>query len=180
MLRTKDRIDINEELHLTVIDYSDAKRLAELLNDKDIYAVTASIPYPYTLADANAFIASVIEFEKSNRMQKDWVIRNCTGQLIGGIGLLLNYGPDAHKSEIGYWLGKPYWGRGIMTQVVQIFSDRILSSGRLVRVEALVYEENSASSRVLEKAGFEREGFHRKAIVKDGDYKNVWHWARIS
>jgi [ribosomal protein S5]-alanine N-acetyltransferase len=63
---------------------------------------------------------------------------------------------DVHRlvGTIGYWLAEPYWGQGIMTEAVRVFSDHLLSETDLLRLEACVYEPNKASARVLEKAGF--------------------------
>ncbi|MBL9115224.1 MAG: GNAT family N-acetyltransferase [Verrucomicrobiaceae bacterium] len=77
---------------------------------------------------------------------------------------------DVHRlvGIIGYWLAEPYWGQGIMTEAVRVFTDHLLSEADLVRVEACVYEPNKASARVLEKAGFMLEGIRRKSVIKNG------------
>ena len=170
LLRTSDRIDVADAIHLTVIDYPDAPSLVRYLNDDVFYQNTCSIPNPYTMEDANAFIGSVLEYEKKNGVQRDWAIRNPQGEQIGGIGLLYSHGLRSHRSEIGYWLGKPFWNRGIMTKVVMQFCDWIFDKTPIVRLEALVFQGNDASCRVLEKAGFRSEGFIRRAFLKDGRY----------
>jgi len=166
-------------IHLTAIDHPDAERLVQFLNDKDLYNTTCSIPYPYTISDAKTFITAVLRFEKENKIQRDWAIRNAEGQLIGGIGLLFEQGINSHRSELGYWLGKPFWNQGIMTKVLMHFADFTFSTTNLIRLEAQVFEGNEASCAVLEKAGFEREGFQRKAILKDQQYRGIHLWAKI-
>ncbi len=176
---TADRIDCDDGIHLTMIDYPDAASLAKYLNDKDIYNTTGSIPYPYTIADAEKFIASVLAFEESHHVQRDWAIRNRHGEQIGGIGFLFNHGVKSHKSEIGYWLAKPFWGQGIASMVVKTWSDHVLDNRPYVRLEALVYDHNVASCRVLEKAEFKKEGYLEKACKKGAQYKNVYLYAKV-
>lgn len=171
-------IEVNEHIHLTPIKHSDASRLAESLNDPVFYHQTCSIPYPYTLADANAFISAVQVFENQNKVQRDWVVRDKHDHLIGGIGLLFGHGINAHRSEMGFWLSKEYWNKGIMTEVVKCFTNWNLSETKLVRLEAFVFKDNLASCRVLEKAGFEKEGFLKKAFLKNGEYLDAWLYAR--
>ena len=70
--RKTNRIEVSDDCLLTVIDYADAQNLAKHLNDKTYYDLTCSIPFPYTLANAEAFIAGVKQFEKENQVQRDW------------------------------------------------------------------------------------------------------------
>lgn len=88
--------------------------------------------------------------------------------LIGGIGL---HGLDLtqpHRIEIGYWLGKPYWNRGIVTHAVKAITDYAFRELGFVRITAHVFEFNPTSARVLEKAGFVFEGRLPKHYQKDG------------
>jgi [ribosomal protein S5]-alanine N-acetyltransferase len=180
LFRTSDRIDVTDGIHLTVIDYPDAASLVRYLNDEVFFQNTSSIPNPYTLVDANAFISSVLEFEKKNGVQRDWAIRNPQGEQIGGIGLLYGHGLKSHRSEMGYWLGKPFWNRGIMTEVVKKFTEYIFSQTAIIRLEAMVFENNPASCQVLEKAGFTKEGFLHGVIEKDGQYLNAHLYGLVS
>ncbi len=177
---TFDRIDCNEGIHLTMVDHSDASSLVKYLNDRDIYNNTGSIPFPYTNNDAVQFITQVKKFEEENNIQRDWAIRNATGEQIGGVGFLFNYGINAHRSEIGYWLAKPFWNQGIGTNVVKVWSDLMLERLHFVRLEALVYQDNKPSCRVLEKAGFSREGLLRKACRKGDEYRDAYLYAKLS
>ncbi|MCB0667533.1 MAG: GNAT family N-acetyltransferase [Saprospiraceae bacterium] len=179
LFRSSDFMNVGRGIHLTVIDFSDANRLAALLNDRAFSDNTCSIPHPYTLADANAFIAAVLEYEKQNKVRRDWVIRNADHELIGGIGLLYSHGLRAHRTELGYWLGKEYWNQGVMTEVLKSFSAYVFANTPMVRLEAHVFKDNQASCRVLEKAGFTKEGYLRKAYLKDDKYLDAWLYALI-
>ncbi len=176
---TSDRIDCANGIHLTVIDHADASSLVKYLNDPAIYRNTGSIPYPYTIRDAHEFIEAVKEFEKSNGRQRDWAIRQSDGEQIGGIGFLFNHGITSFKTEIGYWLGKPFWNRGIGSDVVRTWSETMLSTQDFIRLEALVYKHNIFSCRVLENAGFSKEGFLRKGVKKGDGFEDVYLYAKV-
>lgn len=81
--------------------------------------------------------------------------------------------------EIGYWLGEPYWGRGIVTRAVAAVTEHAFETLQLVRVEAEVFEGNMGSMRVLEKCGYEREARMRKAVVKRGVVMDAFLYARV-
>lgn len=70
--------------------------------------------------------------------------------------------------EIGYWLGEPYWGRGIASEAVSAMTGYAFERFDVARVFAYVFEWNPASARVLEKAGYRLEGRLRKAVTKEG------------
>src|SRR4029078_9643353 len=74
-----------------------------------------------------------------------------------------------HRSaEIGYWLGEPFWGRGIASEVLRAVTDYAWATLDVIRLEAGVFSWNPASARVLEKAGYTLEGRLRQAVVKHG------------
>jgi ribosomal-protein-alanine N-acetyltransferase len=67
---------------------------------------------------------------------------------------------------VGYWLGEPYWGRGIAVNALRILVSDVFENTKIVRVCAWVYQPNNRSSRVLEKAGFEHEATLAKSLYK--------------
>ena len=98
---------------------------------------------------------------------------------VGGVGVDLGEFEYVKSGRFGYWLGESYWGRGIMTSVVQATSDYALGHLGIVRLEASVFEWNQASMRVLEKCGFVREGLLRRSIFKDGEIIDSVMYARV-
>ncbi|MDP6071748.1 MAG: GNAT family protein [SAR202 cluster bacterium] len=72
------------------------------------------------------------------------------------------------SAEVGYWLGEPFWGKGIATMAISAIVDYAFAHFDLVRLYASVFEWNPASARVLEKAGFTLEGRECKSVTKDG------------
>jgi [ribosomal protein S5]-alanine N-acetyltransferase len=91
-------------------------------------------------------------------------------------------GTDIHSRtfKLGYWLGREYWGKGIMSEVVTAFVDWIWRTfERVVRIEAGVHDFNKGSGRVLEKVGFVREGTLRAAVWKEGRLAGLEVWGLV-
>lgn len=99
-----------------------------------------------------------------------FAVRSADDALIGGCGFNDFQVGKSHRAEIGYWLAKPFWGHGIMTAVVQHLCRHAFDEFGLVKIVAHVFAPNLASARVLEKCGFQEEGFLRKHFVKDGQF----------
>jgi ribosomal-protein-alanine N-acetyltransferase len=175
----EEKIIINDLIVLTEFRLEDKSNLVRYLNDPVIYLNTLTIPKNYTEADADKWLEiTQANLAKHGRLT-NWAIRHRETGLIGGIGRMALTGMEGHRDEIGYWLAAPFRGQGIMTEVVRKLSGHLFSSTPLVRIEAHVYEYNPASARLLEKAGFQREGLCRKFAVKDGQYIDAILLAKI-
>ena len=72
---------------------------------------------------------------------------------------------EGHRADFGYVLGRDYWGQGYATEALQAVVEYALSQDSIVRVWAVCDVENTASARVMEKAGLKREGILRKYII---------------
>ena len=121
-------------------------------------------PYPYTINDADKWVTY---------MQHQKILTNFAiaidGQVCGGIAVDLIIDANSKAAEIGYWLGEPYWGKGIITEAVKLLTDYTFKTLDVIRVQAGVFGQNAASMRVLEKAGYVKEGIMRNAIIKNGE-----------
>ncbi len=143
---------------------SDRDALVRFANNRQVWRnLTHRFPHPFTEADADTWFAFLARMPEPTH----WAIE-VDGLAVGGIGLDLGEGVYAKSGHFGYWLGEPYWGRGIMTDAVLAASQYALSHFGLVRLEAPVFAWNPASMRVLEKCGFVREGLLRRSVFKDG------------
>jgi RimJ/RimL family protein N-acetyltransferase len=173
------KIKITDEIILSQVNKKDKSMLIKYLNDFGIYMNTSNIPYPYTSKDADWWIQQVKDKKRETGRLTNFVIRDKNLNLIGGIGFHLKYGINSHKDEIGYWLAKDFWNKGIMTKVVKKFCEIGFIKYDLMRIEAFVFENNTASARVLEKNGFIKEGLFSKYIMKDGKLLNAALYALV-
>lgn len=147
----------------------DVEALVRHANDRDVSRnLRDRFPFPYTEADARGWIAIAAEPDPLTN-----VAIEVDGEAVGGVGLDPRDPEDVerHTAEIGYWLGRAVWGRGLATQAVIAWTAYAFRTfPALQRLEAGVYGWNPASMRVLEKAGYTREGTARRAVVKDGAF----------
>lgn len=130
-------------------------------------------PHPYTEADAKAFI-------KRPAPDTAWVRAiEIDGEAVGGVGM--RPGEDVHRvaAQIGYWLGPAYASRGIMSRVVPLWCEHLFKSYGFERLQALVFANNPASSRVLEKSGFVLEGVQRRAVLKNAEVLDALVYAKL-
>lgn len=163
-------LNVSNGIHLTDFRKSDRNNLVTYLSEREIYDNTLRIPFPYTAALAEQWLERVQKQTQQVGHSLNWVIRTQEEQLIGAVGLE-RQGPDAaHYAELGYWLAKPYWGRGIMTDVIKAVSRYTFETMGYEKLIAHVFSFNSASARVLEKSGFEIEGYLKKHRIKNGKF----------
>ncbi len=127
----------------------DAKTIARLANDRRIAENTLRIPHPYTLDDAEEFIAAC----NARDGEATFVIARGE-QPIGMCGVE----PRANGAEIGYWLGAPFWGHGYATEAVRALIDYAFGTLDHAALQAGARVSNPASRRVLEKCGFQWTG----------------------
>jgi RimJ/RimL family protein N-acetyltransferase len=172
-------LDPSLGVHLTEIRRTDVDALVEYLNDRDIYDRTLRIPFPYTAADAEEWFRISDEMARIAGLEVNWAIRDTTGKLIGGIGLEGVIAGKSHRAEIGYWLAAPFRGRGIMTAVVWAVCLHGIDILALSKITALVFPGNVASARVLEKCGFEYEGYLKSHHQKDGRLIDAWAYGLV-
>jgi RimJ/RimL family protein N-acetyltransferase len=164
------KIVVNHQVELSEFRSSDKPALVQHLNDRDIYDRTLRIPFPYTDATADDWLALVARITEQQGRPVQIAIRSADDSLIGGCGFDGFQVGESRRAEVGYWLAKPFWGRGIMTAVVWRLCQHAFEEFGLVKVTAHVFSHNPASARVLEKCGFQQEGFLRKHFLKDGQF----------
>ena len=140
-----------ERLTLRAPQLEDAKAIAALANDRRIAENTRRIPHPYTVADAEDFVA----WSGKPGGEMALLIIQHDGTLIGGCGLGMLDGP---APELGYWLGVPFWGQGYATEAVRAMIDYAFSSLDHTALQAGARVTNPASRRILEKCGFQWTG----------------------
>ncbi len=170
MMSMNPVIKLPDGFFLSAVQTSDAAALVEYLNDREIYNTTLTIPYPYKEEHADSWIGRKLAYREKFGRDFTFAIRDENGKLIGIVAADQYEPGKSHHTEIGYWLARPYWGRGIITNAVRAFVRHLFLETELKRVTAHIFAHNTASIRVVEKSGFVREGFLRKHYCKDGVY----------
>ena len=124
-------------------------------------------PFPYEIEQARTFLGWIAK-QPSPTV---WAIE-VNGEAIGGIGIELHTDVERVSAEIGYWLGEAMWGRGIATEALKAVTAEAFKRFDITRLYALPFADHAASVRVLEKAGYVREGHLRRSAIKDGKVRD--------
>jgi RimJ/RimL family protein N-acetyltransferase len=155
---------------------SDAESLARYGNNRNIWInLRDAFPHPYTLKNARDYIRGSME-----RSPETSFAIAVDGEAVGGIGFVLHQDVERVSAEIGYWLGEPFWGRGIVSEALTAVTRHAMDAHGLTRVFAVPYAWNAASCRVLEKAGYVLEARLRKSAIKNGQLTDQMQYAFIA
>lgn len=133
-------------------------------------------PHPYTLEHARIFVQIATQSANDSAILAIVV----EGQAAGVVGATLGSDVERYSAEVGYWLGEEYWGRGITTEAVALLTAHAFERLNLLRLFALPFADNAPSVRVLEKAGYVREGVLRCSAVKYGQPRDQLLYARVN
>lgn len=136
-------------LSLRPVTEADAERIAAIGGDWDVASMTARMPYPYTVASAYQWIDGLQDDERVFGIDLD-------GELIGITGYSLS--SDRRGAEVGYWLGKAYWGKGFATEAARAVIAYCFRHERVRVITCGHFLDNPASGRVIEKLGFAETG----------------------
>jgi RimJ/RimL family protein N-acetyltransferase len=152
---------------------ADAESLARHANDRDVWRNLRDLfPHPYSVEDARGYIAMA-----AARVPRTSFGIVVDGEASGSVSLRPGSDVERASAEIGYWLGRAYWGRGIVTDAVRAATRYAFATLGMHRVWAVPFEHNAASCRVLEKAGYVLEGRLRRSAIKEGVVVDQWLWA---
>jgi RimJ/RimL family protein N-acetyltransferase len=102
------------------------------------------------------------------------------GEAVGGLGYVPGGDVERYSAEVGYWLAEPFWNRGIITEALGLFTRYAFTELNLLRLFAVPLADNARSIRVLEKAGYMREGILRSSCVKYGQAKDQVLYAVVN
>lgn len=155
---------------------TDATSLVEQANNLNVAKYLRDrFPHPYTLKDAREFLKHAVSAEDPTNLAIE-----VDGRAVGAIGYVPGRDVERYGAELGYWLGEAYWGRGIVTDAVRLVTEHAFADMGFLRLFALPFADNPGSIRVLEKAGYEREGLLRASSVKFGQVKDQYIYARVN
>ena len=154
----------------------DLRSLVRNADNRNVWInLSDRFPHPYTAEDGRGWL----ELQASAEHAEVVFAIEVEGAAVGGIGLTRGGDLQAKGAEIGYWLGEPFWGRGIMTAVLRQLTDWAFATSDLERIWASVLAWNPGSSRVLEKAGYTCEARLRRSVHKDGQVIDSLLYARL-
>lgn len=152
-------------LQLRALREDDFPRLVQFLNSWDVARWMAVVPYPYTVQHAHEFMVATQDGLESQRAYQFVLADAYSDELLGGIGLQDRH-PDGDW-DIGYWLGKPYWGQGLAREAIAAIVRFGFEDLNLPQIGAVVHMGNQRSQHVLEKTGFTYTGLHPAPAIKN-------------
>ncbi|HYF06877.1 MAG TPA: bifunctional GNAT family N-acetyltransferase/(deoxy)nucleoside triphosphate pyrophosphohydrolase [Acetobacteraceae bacterium] len=146
-----------ERFTLRPLRPEDAPALHRLVNDWEVAKNLARVPFPYPRALADEWIASTVERIAAGEAYHLAIVRREDERvLIGCIGLRLS--PKERSGELGYWIGRRFWGQGIAAEVAGRFVRWALANLDMDRIVANALTDNARSAAVLRRVGFREEG----------------------
>jgi len=158
---------ISDNIILRAFTEDDIPKLAILANNKKISNnLRDAFPHPYSLQDAKNFINSCLNENPTTTFAIEW-----KGNYVGNIGLFLGKDVYRKSAEVGYFIGEPYWNKGIASKAVELITDYGFKNLNLVRIFSGVFEFNIASMKVMEKNGYKKDAVFKKAVFKNG---KIW------
>lgn len=152
----------------SLVRHGDNINVARQLRDR--------FPHPYTSADARAFL----DWAGTGQTDPGHLAIEVGGEAVGGVGFSIGRDIERFSAEVGYWLGETFWGRGIATEALTLVTSHLFERLNLLRLFALPFADNVASARVLEKAGYVREGRLRAGCLKYGVVRDQFLYARVN
>ena len=151
--------------NVTICEFSenDNIRLVEIANNINIAKnMRDGFPNPYTIADANNFIAKCL----SQNPKTTFAIKY-NGFYVGNIGLFPGVGDNIKTAEIAYFIDEKYWNKGIASKAIKAIIKYAFETLGLIRMQTGVFEYNISSMKVIEKTGFIKEAIFKAAIYKN-------------
>jgi len=147
---------------------SDAPSLQRHANNRRVSMhLRDRFPFPYEMEQAQTFLGRIVKQSPPTV----WAIE-IGGEAAGGIGIEPGTDVERVSAEVGYWLGEAFWGRGIATEALIAVTAEAFKRFEITRLYALAFADHGASVRVLEKAGYAREGHLRQSAIKDGKIRD--------
>jgi len=158
----------SQRINLRTLRKSDAFSIYENAKDRDISRYT-TLPSPYKLKHAEEFVRQTHQNLRKKSAYELGIEDPQTEGIIGMISLMkINY--ESKNAEVGFWLGKKYWGQGLTKEALHLILNFGFRKLKLRRIYARVMHPNVTSAKLLEKVGFKLEGRMRKSFFRNGRY----------
>jgi RimJ/RimL family protein N-acetyltransferase len=167
-----------ERLILRPLSEQDSEEVYENVKEYDIARWTINIPHPYPKEEAIRYIRQSMELIKKGKSY-ELAIRFNSSKELAGVMALLNVEKEHRNAELGYWIAKKYWNKGIATEAASKILEFGFQELNLERICARCFHENEASRRVMEKIGMEHEGKFRHEIFKENEFIDMIYYGMI-
>jgi len=155
------------------LEARDSSAIQDLAAAPEIAANTF-VPHPYPPEAASEFVQKGQESWRSGEAYVFGIIDKSSQRFAGCMGI--HPAPEHNRAEVGYWIGLPFWGRGLATAALRLLLQFGFETLKLNRVEAGHFDYNPASGRVMQKAGMRREGLRRQYVLHHEEFKDlVWY-----
>jgi RimJ/RimL family protein N-acetyltransferase len=165
---------VSETLVLRAPHAEDIDAIAILANNPAVATMLSRMPHPYTRADAETFVQASSKRENGNCVYA--ITETESGRFLGCVGLQIRDG--GRSAELGYWIGEPFWGRGIATEAVHAVIAMAFRTRDIDYVDARCRVTNPASRRVLQKSGFQFQGTEMVEVLALGASVSM-EWFRL-
>ncbi|MDF1511340.1 MULTISPECIES: GNAT family N-acetyltransferase [Bacillaceae] len=159
-----------ERLYLQPFNKEDSFRVQKLANNEEVASILG-LPHPYLLEYAEAWIDTQPELLKEGVEYPLAIVSKNTNELIGTITIRVD--KNNSKGELGYWIGRDFWGNGFATEAVKRMINFGFNELKLNKIWASAISRNKASIMVLEKAGLKKEGTLRQNRLLLNNFEDV-------
>ena len=174
----QNKMITTERLLLRQFQKSDAETVTKLCNNYKIYKNTLYLPFPYTSADALAWMENHVENFNANKSYEFAITDSVSGELYGAIALSNNQ--KFNNGEIAYWIGEAFWGNGYATEASRAILQFAFEKKKYHKVFARYFESNPASGRVLQKLHMNKEGLFVDHVWKENRYEDLIYYGIIN
>lgn len=152
---------------------SDAEKLKDLLNDNEVLKYLTGIPFPYTLAKSKKDIKQSQKEWKTGKSYHFTILAD--NEIVGNI-ILHNPNKDKGRYDLGFFIGRKFWGKGIVTEAIKQTIKFGFNKLNLYRIQGDNDSDNPASGKVMKKAGMKLEGIQKKIQKKGNKFIDLYLW----
>ncbi|MEE9150314.1 MAG: GNAT family N-acetyltransferase [Thermoplasmata archaeon] len=172
-----ERIQLESEtLILRPLLEQDSESLYKNVKEYEIAKWTINIPHPYPEDDAINFIKESQEHMEKGLAYHFAILLKDTSELVGVMSLI-GVNKKHKNAELGYWISKRYWNKGIATEAASKMLEFGFRNLDLQRISARCFQDNDSSIRVMAKIGMEYEGRFRKEILRENKFIDMIYYA---
>lgn len=167
-----------DRLTLRPLIREDAAVLVPLMRDPQVAEPYVLPQYPWNLASAHAEIAGMeASFDACRRLDLG-IVPDAQTQPVGVVSL--GFTPAHDRAELGFWVGREYWGHGLARRASAVVLDWAYTERRLHRVTARTLGDNQRAASLLRALGFRQEGLQRQHQYHWGRFRDVALWGRLA